>query len=74
MTIADLQRKLNNLLKENPAIDKTSLIVACTVIEPQHKSDIPNGSVIFKCVDRACKNGEWHELQLYPDPPSKLMQ
>lgn len=73
MTVADLQRKLNNLLKEMQQIDKASIIVDCDVVKPEYHSDIPNGSIVFKCVSSKENDGTWHELQLYPDPPSRMM-
>lgn len=74
MTVADLQRKLNSLLRENTSVDKTSVIVDCDVVKPEHHSDIPNGSIVFKYINGKDEEGVWHELQLYPDPPSRLMQ
>ncbi len=74
MTVADLQKKLNNLLREIKSVDKNALVVDCSIVRSEHHVDIPNGSIVFKCINQQDEEGTWHELQIYPDPPSKLMQ
>ena len=72
MTIDDFIRKVNNVLKAHPEINRNAVITDSMLVE--RDCEYPQGTLLFKCIDDPNNPGEeWHELSIYPDRLSKFL-
>ena len=72
ITIADLQRKLNKLLKDNPNIDKNAVIVDAAVADVDDDT-YPRGSLLLTCRCAGDRKGHYHILSIHPNRLNKYL-